>query len=1368
MKIINNKYKVIKKIGSGTSGQVFLVLDGEEKEIALKLLNKNFKAERIRRLKKEFNIMKSLNHPNIAAVYDFDYDKILGNYYFTLEYISGGNINSFNKSKDSLDILLECFYQLLLGLNYLHFNNNIHYDLSDNNVLISLDKSNPLNFTVKITDFGLSSKFDSSNSGDIVGTLDFISPEIYNREVIDYRTDLFSAGMILLNYLNNYKSDFSYLSLEKFSKMDKDFDELLLKKRIFKLKDGRLKRYLLKLLDIDPELRIASAKDAIVFLNKTFERNFEIPKLVPLDLNNLNTDKVSFDKDISDQLIKIFNTSKLGNGKYIVLKGDNGSGKGRLINEFKIYNQFIGNGFTDFKIGELIDKNTFVDIDQLRFFLKKFLYSLEYDIQMELKESYISDLLVLLDDKNFYNKEKYDYFMSRFVSLFDNLTQKGNRYIIAFENIERIDEKLYNFIIFFLENLYDKLNHFFLFSVDPNKISRLNFNKINRIISKDNKKNVVITLRELKVEQIEFLFKMYFNGIKNIPNYVYNTIRKFSGNHLSKVKYIFKLLFNKEVIVKTEKGFSLTSLDMFKKVIDNYITEELIDNKENLCLNKMNIMYYLALSSVGLSLKQLSSLTSIAEEQLNFIILNIKTKFFIEEKSIQTIRSETLSVYYLNSELTKNIFLSVIPDKEIPILHCKISDVIDVLQEDINKIKLEEYTNDTILSEDIIAKYIHSYLGKNRKFLKRSRDIDSFKLLILANKNFNEYIKLNDAIIGSELDTVKNKRKMLLCYENIILIYEQQLEIKVDKYINLFNNYLNLTISEDKAATDEFSFMAYIVKFIGISYSKDIDIIKFKEFFDDTELVMKKVIVFFNDKYRNLNEMKILVNTTINFFEIIFKNLEDYKVLFIRFLLFLKNDNRFKLEYYYTRLLNIIFLINREGLNNIINQKHLQKFEQKIENNFNLIKEKNNSFFTARSYQLISKYYSKKSVTKENLIFFREASKYLEDKKQSRYKYEIIFNYSKFLEKDFLFTNALKAITSILNEELNSNFLTEIVKLMYKRVFLKKYLEFPISEIEDELHNIIEYKKDSRFDIWVAYEELVYLQYEKGDFTEMSRLLDRYLYLMNSREKDLRSIDCYLKYNLNFFKITEVVDNFSNFLGKLGISDDEFLDIIIDYKERNRLDFFINNNSNFFKNTQTSTNNEVQMNNSLEQSNNLLQIKTIRFDNIKNNLLLTNEFIIDFINYFIYEEETKEVDRGNNGVDLKSNQKKNEEIYLNKIRYSDKESAIYKRSKIVYNLLKGKDYNLSLSYLYKDIKKLYKKKYINTSHKFATVIAKFVFYKKKDNKMFLKFAELSLKIVSEIFSNSKAEYRFALEKNEDIILLNDIVKYIKKKSEARS
>ncbi len=59
IKIINNKYKVIKKIGSGSSGIVYLVTDDNNDEIALKILSKKIKKDRIRRLKKEFNIMKS-------------------------------------------------------------------------------------------------------------------------------------------------------------------------------------------------------------------------------------------------------------------------------------------------------------------------------------------------------------------------------------------------------------------------------------------------------------------------------------------------------------------------------------------------------------------------------------------------------------------------------------------------------------------------------------------------------------------------------------------------------------------------------------------------------------------------------------------------------------------------------------------------------------------------------------------------------------------------------------------------------------------------------------------------------------------------------------------------------------------------------------------------------------------------------------------------------------------------------------------------------------------------------------------------------------------------------------------------------------
>jgi len=1341
MEIINNKYKVIKKLGTGGAGTVYLVLDENDKEIALKLLNKNFKQSRVRRLKKEFSIMKSLNHENIVEVYDFDYDKSLGSYYFTLEYIYGGNFNSFNRENDSTDILIKSFYQLLKGLNYLHFNNNIHYDLSDNNVLVKIDKKDPANFIIKITDFGLSSKFDSTNDNEneIVGTLDFISPEMYKREDIDHRTDLYSAGMILLNYLDDFKSKFSYLSMQEFSKLDREFDEVLLKKRIFKLSDMRFKKFLLKILEVDPELRISSAKKALIFLNKTFEKNFEIPGLISFDLTNIGISTSSFNKEISDRIISIFNISKYNNGKYIVIKGSEGSGKTRLVNEFKIYNQFIGNSFINFKISDLKSKGTFEEIDQLKFFFKKFLYSLEYDVAGNIDLNIVSKLLLLLKENSFYDKMEYDKFIRIFIDLFKESTRVGNRYVISIENIESADEKLLAFIHFFLNNLYDKLNHFYVITTNPNRISKANSQEVENIIV-STEKNTIIPLKEISIEQIEILFKSYFNGIKNIPKYLYYTLHKFSENNLNRVNYLFKLLFNKEVIVREKNSFVLTSKEKFKKVISEYIAKELVDKKSKLCSNKISVMSYLSLSSIPLSLSQISELTGIEQEKLSFIIADIKVEFFIEEKDKLNLDTESIITYYIDNELIKNIFISLLSPKEIEKLHYNIVLVISI----------DETRDSKNLYNEITAKYIHSYLGKNRVFLKDDNQLNDFKKKLIKEEFFKEYLKINDSIINSDLEFVSNKDKLLLCYDNIIIIYEKQLEFKIKKYIELFDFYKNSI--EDKTVLEVLDFNIEIIKFIAASFSSDLDNFEFERLFKENPAFFDKVENLILEMDNSSSEMKVLIKTSIRFFEMMFEKLDEYKVIFLNFIIFLKKTENFTTEYLYLKLLNTLFVMREYGSKNILlSEKKALLLESKIKYGLDDIIAQNDILYISKSYHIISMYYKSKRVSKHILDFFKEATKYLIDKRYVSLRYDIILNYSIVLENSYLFKNALKAVNSILNKDLNFNFLNEIIKLMYKRVKLKRYLEFGVSELKDELYDIIEYKSNSLEDIKIAYEELIYLHYEKGDFNLLGKLLDKYFFLMNSRKKDSRSIDYFLKYNLHFFKINEIILNFSKYLNKLGISDDEFLDIIIEYKERNS---FHKSLLSPFDNISSDKENDSKC--SLA-SNHLLHISTVRLDDdLNSDSVLSNEFILDYVNFFIFFEGKSENEE--------SQRERSKELYLTKIKQCDKESSISIRAKVVNRLLENIDYDNSLRLLYKDIKLLYKKGYLNTSHKYATGIAKFAFYYKKDNKMFLKFAELSLKIVSEIFSNSKKEYRTILEKNEDIVLLKDIIRFIKEKS----
>ena len=81
--IINKRYKIIRKLGEGGMGAVYLVEDilQANQQIALKIIKKEMvNAKLIASFKKEFDVMTRLKHPNLARVYDFGYDKDNGNY----------------------------------------------------------------------------------------------------------------------------------------------------------------------------------------------------------------------------------------------------------------------------------------------------------------------------------------------------------------------------------------------------------------------------------------------------------------------------------------------------------------------------------------------------------------------------------------------------------------------------------------------------------------------------------------------------------------------------------------------------------------------------------------------------------------------------------------------------------------------------------------------------------------------------------------------------------------------------------------------------------------------------------------------------------------------------------------------------------------------------------------------------------------------------------------------------------------------------------------------------------------------------------------------------------------------------------------
>ena len=190
---ITKEYKIwIDQIGKGAFGEVRKALHLESGEFrAVKIVYKHeCSAEEQKKILKEVDILRQLDHPNIIKIYEFFEDtKFM---YIIMELAQGGelfdkiqNVHHFSERKAA-----EIFQQILSGVNYLHKHSIVHRDLKPENILFDGE-------ILKIVDFGTSRNFDSKKKmKNCHGTPYYIAPEVLN-ECYNEKCDVWSCGVIL-------------------------------------------------------------------------------------------------------------------------------------------------------------------------------------------------------------------------------------------------------------------------------------------------------------------------------------------------------------------------------------------------------------------------------------------------------------------------------------------------------------------------------------------------------------------------------------------------------------------------------------------------------------------------------------------------------------------------------------------------------------------------------------------------------------------------------------------------------------------------------------------------------------------------------------------------------------------------------------------------------------------------------------------------------------------------------------------------------------------------------------------------------------------------------------------------------------------
>ncbi len=189
-------YRIIELIGTGGMSEVYLAEDQElKRNVALKLLLHRSEGESDLGFdyKLEAQTAASLNHPNIVTIYEiFEYQ---GWPVIAMEYVEGLLLSNLNKN-DSLSIeqVLDIIVQLCNGISAAHELGIIHRDVKSDNIIVSPKGQ------VKIMDFGLALYKDRAlapESRSISGTYSYMSPEQARGEEVDFRSDIFSIGVVL-------------------------------------------------------------------------------------------------------------------------------------------------------------------------------------------------------------------------------------------------------------------------------------------------------------------------------------------------------------------------------------------------------------------------------------------------------------------------------------------------------------------------------------------------------------------------------------------------------------------------------------------------------------------------------------------------------------------------------------------------------------------------------------------------------------------------------------------------------------------------------------------------------------------------------------------------------------------------------------------------------------------------------------------------------------------------------------------------------------------------------------------------------------------------------------------------------------------
>ncbi len=206
--VLADRYRIHHRLGKGGMGEVFLARHvAIGRMVAIKTLGREMRerAGIAQRFLREAQTSSMVRHPNVVDILDFGHTE-RGTPFFVMEYLEGEDLKSVLKRERVLSWERSCAIvtQVCAGLAAAHAQNVIHRDLKPDNIYLVMQDGREV---VKVLDFGIAkivsgdSLHDATQTGVLLGTPEYMSPEQARDEVLDARSDIYACGVMLYRML---------------------------------------------------------------------------------------------------------------------------------------------------------------------------------------------------------------------------------------------------------------------------------------------------------------------------------------------------------------------------------------------------------------------------------------------------------------------------------------------------------------------------------------------------------------------------------------------------------------------------------------------------------------------------------------------------------------------------------------------------------------------------------------------------------------------------------------------------------------------------------------------------------------------------------------------------------------------------------------------------------------------------------------------------------------------------------------------------------------------------------------------------------------------------------------------------------------